>query len=184
MSSLPAIDPTTAQPSAAAALERAKKAFGGSVPNLTRVMANSPVTLDGYLEFSKALSDGLLGPDVSERIALLVAEENGCGYCLSAHSYVAEHALHLSTDEIAGARVGESADPRIHAVLQLASAINSGRGDVPDDVMEAAREVGVSDSEIAEVIGHVAANAFSNYFAKMARIDIDFPLVTPRRATA
>jgi AhpD family alkylhydroperoxidase len=107
MSSLPAIDPTTAQPSAAAALERAKKAFGGSVPNLTRVMANSPVTLDGYLEFSKALSDGLLGPDVSERIALLVAEENGCGYCLSAHSYVAEHALHLSTDEIAGARGGE-----------------------------------------------------------------------------
>jgi uncharacterized peroxidase-related enzyme len=180
MSALPAIDPTTAHPDAAAALARARAAFGGTVPNLTRVMANSPVTLDGYLEFYAALSGGLLGPDVSERIALVVAEENSCAYCLAAHSYVAEHVLHLPADEIAAAREGESADPRIRTVLQLASAINSGRGEVADHVVEAARAAGVSDSEIAEVVGHVAANAFSNYFAKTARVEVDFPPVALR----
>ena len=61
MTALPAIDPTTAQPEAAAALAEAKAAFGGTVPNLTRVMANSPTTLRGYLAFYQALSDGRLG---------------------------------------------------------------------------------------------------------------------------
>jgi AhpD family alkylhydroperoxidase len=85
MTVLPAIDPSTAQPEAAAALAETKAAFGGTVPNLTRVMANSPTTLRGYLAFYQALSDGRLGPEVTERIALVVAEQNGCAYCLSAH---------------------------------------------------------------------------------------------------
>jgi uncharacterized peroxidase-related enzyme len=184
MTALPAIDPTTAQPEAAAALAEAKAAFGGTVPNLTRVMANSPTTLSGYLAFYQALSDGHLGPEVSERIALLVAEQNGCAYCLSAHTYVADRGLQLPAEEITAAREGDSSDPRIRALLHLASAINSGRGEVPDDVVDAARAAGVSDSEIVEVVGHVAANAFSNYFAKAARVDIDFPPVTLRGSAA
>ena len=183
MTALPAVDPATAQPEAAEALAMAQAAFG-SVPNLTRVMANSPATLRGYLELAGALDDGLLAPGVRERIALLVAEQNGCAYCLSAHSYVAERLLRLPADEIAAAREGESADPRTRTLLQLASAINSGRGHVADAVVEAARDAGVSDGEIAEVIGHVAANAFSNYFAKAARVEVDFPPVAPRGSVA
>jgi len=184
MTALPAIDPTTAEPEAAAALARAKAAFGGAVPNLTRVMANSPATLDGYVELAGALGGGLLGPEVSERIAILIAEENGCAYCLSAHTYVAERVLGLANDEIVSAREGESADPRIRAMLRLASAINRHRGTGAEDDVEAARAAGVSDAEMVEVIGHVAANAFSNYLAKAASVDIDFPPVSPRGRAA
>lgn len=184
MTALPAIDPATAQPEAAAALAEAKTAFGGTVPRLTRVMANSPTALRGYLALHQALTDGRLGPDVSERIALLVAEQNGCAYCLSAHTYVAERALRMPAEEIAAAREGDSSDPRTRALLQLASAINSRRGEVPHDVLEGARAAGVSDAEIAEVIGHVAVNAFSNYFAKAARVDLDFPPVPLRGSAA
>jgi alkylhydroperoxidase family enzyme len=184
MSVLPAIDPATAHPDAAAVLAKAKVEFGGTVPQLTRVMANSPATLDGYLEFYRALSGGLLGPEISERIALLMAEENGCAYCLSAHSYVAEHVLHLPAVEITAAREGDSADLRIRTLLHLASAVNRGRGEVADHVVEAARAAGVSDSEIAEVVGHVAANVFSNYFAKASRVEVDFPPVAPRGSVA
>lgn len=166
-----------------AALARAKAAFG-AVPNLTKVMANSPATLDGYVELAGALGGGLLGPEVSERIALLIAEENGCAYCLSAHTYVAEQVLRLPNDEIVAAREGESADPRIRAVLRLASAINRHRGTGGDEDVQAARAAGVSDGEIVEVIGHVAANAFSNYLAKTSRVDIDFPPVSPRGSAA
>jgi uncharacterized peroxidase-related enzyme len=180
MTALPAIDPPTARPDAAAALTKARAAFGGPVPNLTRVMANSPAALQGYLELLEALKGGLIEPEVAERIALLVAEQNGCTYCVAAHTSVAERELQLTVEEIAAARECESSDPRIRTLLQLASAINRGRGDVPDDVVEAAQAAGVSDSEIAEVVGHVAANAFSNYFAKTARVDLDFPPVAPR----
>jgi uncharacterized peroxidase-related enzyme len=184
VSALPAIDPDNAHPEAAAALSQARAAFGGATPNLTRVMANSPATLRGYLDLAGALDEGLLDPGVRERIALLVADQNGCAYCLSAHSYVAERALGLPQAEIAAARRGESADRRVRSMLQLASAINLGRGEVTDDVLEEARASGVSDAEIAEVAGHVAANAFTNYFAKAARVEVDFPRVTPGGSAA
>ena len=35
-----------------------------------------------------ALAKGSIGAKTSERIALAVAEINGCSYCLSAHSYL------------------------------------------------------------------------------------------------
>jgi uncharacterized peroxidase-related enzyme len=184
MTALPAIDPITAQPEAAAALAKAKTAFGGAVPNLTRVMANSPAALHAYLDLTQALGAGLLASEVSERIALLVAEQNGCAYCLSAHTYIAEHALGLSDAEIAAARQGDSADSHIRSLLRLASAVNRGRGEVPEGVVEATRAAGVSDAEITEVVAHVAANAFTNYLAKAARVDIDFPRVTPRGSAA
>lgn len=184
MSALPVIDPDNAHPEAAAALSKAREAFGGVTPNLTRVMANSPATLHGYLELAGALDEGLLEPGVRERIALLVAEQNGCAYCLSAHSYVAERALGLPEEEIAAARRGESSDLRVRSLLRLASAINLGRGEVDDEVLDEARRAGVSDAEIAEVVGHVAANAFTNYFAKAARVEVDFPRVTPGGSAA
>jgi uncharacterized peroxidase-related enzyme len=181
MIAIPALDPSTAPPAAAEALSKARAAFG-SVPNLTRVMANSPAVLHGYLALSEALTEGVLEAEARERIALLVAEENRCAYCLSAHTQVAEQLLRLSLDEIAASRRGQSDEPRIHALLQLASAINSNRGEVSDQVIESTRSAGISDAEIAEVVAHVAANAFTNYFAKTARVDIDFPYVEPRGA--
>jgi len=184
MTALPALDPVTARPAAAEALAAARAAFGGSLPNLARVMANSPAVLDGYLRLSKALDGGLLPHEIRERIALVVAEENGCAYCLSAHSYIAERGLGLSLDEIAAARRGDSAEARVSALLRLASAVNLGRGTVSDEVLDAARGSGLSDGEIAEVIAQVAANAFTNYFAKAARVEIDFPVVTPEGTAA
>jgi hypothetical protein len=58
MSALPPIDPETADPRGAEALSRAREAFGGATSNLTRVMANGPAALHGYLGFAGALDDG------------------------------------------------------------------------------------------------------------------------------
>ncbi|HEX5088354.1 MAG TPA: carboxymuconolactone decarboxylase family protein [Nocardioides sp.] len=179
MTGLSAIDPATADPDAAQVLARARKAFGGTIPNLTRVMANSPATLHGYLDLAGALDGGLLDAHVRERIALLVAEQNNCAYCLSAHTFIAAQSLQMDPDDIAAAREGRSSDPRTNAILELASALNLGRGALDEQALDAARAAGVSDAEIAEVVGHVAANAFTNYFAKAARVPIDFPRVSP-----
>ena len=62
-------------------LEAAKKQLG-SVPNLFRVIANSPAALEGYLGLNGALVKGTLDAKTRERIAVAVAEINGCGYCL------------------------------------------------------------------------------------------------------
>src|SRR3546814_19951928 len=75
--------PTAAQP-----LLQAVDQQLGSVPNLFRLVATSPAALEGYLGMSGALAKGSLPAPTRERIALAVAEINGCTYCLSAHTYL------------------------------------------------------------------------------------------------
>jgi len=120
----------------------------------------------------------MLDPATRERIALAVAQGNECDYCLSAHSYLAEHVAHLDTHDIAAARKAQATDAKTAAILALAAAVNDGRGDTPPGVVDAARAAGVSDQEIAETIGHVALNVLTNYFNKTAGVVIDFPVVT------
>lgn len=183
MTRLHALDPQTA-PAAAAEVLEAFRASTGVLPNMVRVMANSPALLRGYLDLSGALSHGSIPASARERIALLIAEENSCDYCLSAHSYLAEHVAKLGEDEIAAARHAESADPRVKAMLQLASAVNTTRGDISERELADARAAGLTDGEIAEVIGHVALNVLTNYFNKAAGVVLDFPRVAPRQNAA
>jgi uncharacterized peroxidase-related enzyme len=172
------LDIETAAPPAAQLL-RAVHASHGRVPNQSRAMANSPALLRGYLDLDAALRDGIFDLDVREQIAIVVATTNNCAYCLSAHSYIAEHVANLTPIEVADARRGSSANPRTSAVLSFAAEVSRTRGGVSDADLAAARAAGLGDEEIAETIGHVAANTLTNLFAKASRVRIDFPLVTP-----
>ncbi len=78
-----------------ASLKTVEKQLGG-VPNMFRVVANSPAALSGYLQLSAASAQGGLDAATRERIALAVAELNGCGYCLSAHSFLGRKVAKLS----------------------------------------------------------------------------------------
>ncbi|TMR99221.1 carboxymuconolactone decarboxylase family protein [Nonomuraea basaltis] len=176
MSRLPLIQPESATGAAAELLAVVKKALGVT-PNMTKAMANSPAVLKGYLEFSGALAGGALAAPVREQIALLVAQENGCDYCLSAHTYIATNLAGLNAAQADHARHGHSDDPRVQAALTFAATVVRTRGDIEDTDLKAAREAGLSDTEIAEVVGHVALNVFTNYFNKSAETDIDWPVV-------
>jgi len=59
----------------------------GFVPNMFRLISTSPQALEGYLGLSGAIGKGALPAATRERIALAVAEVNGCSYCLSAHTH-------------------------------------------------------------------------------------------------
>jgi uncharacterized peroxidase-related enzyme len=176
MSHLPQLDPATTTGRATDLFAEVQRRLG-AVPNMTRAMANSPALLRGYLDLSGTLARGALGPATAERIALTVAQGNGCSYCLSAHSYLAEHVAHLEADEIAAARKASATDPKTAAILALAATVNDSRGEVTADDLATARAAGVTDEEIAEVIGHVALNVLTNYFNKAVNVDIDFPVV-------
>ena len=176
MTGLPLIDPNAATEPAAGLLAAVRKSLGVT-PNMTKAMANSPALLKGYLELSGALGTGVLPVATRERIALAVAQGNSCGYCLSAHSYLAEHFGGLGAAEIASARKSDSNDPKTTALLTFATAVNDNRGEVSEADLEAVRSAGATYEEIAETIGHVALNVLTNYFNKAADVDIDFPVV-------
>ena len=153
----------------------------GLVPNLLRVLANAPVALEGYLNFSAALAKGTLDEKIREQIALTVAESNLCGYCLSAHTYLGEK-VGLTPQEISNAVSASAAVSKADAILKLARSIVVQRGEVSDSDLQRARVAGLTDGEIVETVANVALNIFTNYVNHVARIVVDFPKVTPGAA--
>jgi len=169
------IDPATATGEAAAQLAVSRKMFGGT-PNLVTTAAVSPVVLQGMLGMFASLGKASLGAKAGEKIAIAVAQSNGCGYCLSAHTAIGT--MHgVDATALSDARRAASDDPKTAALLQLAVAINSARGHISDATLVAARQAGLTDAEIVEVVGHVALNVFTNYLNNVSRTDIDFPVI-------
>jgi len=150
----------------------------GKVPNLTRVLANSPAAFEAYLNFSGTLMRGVLPAKLRESIALAVGEIHGCGYCLSAHTLSGGRAG-LSQEDILAARRSSAADPKFDAALKLARAITLQRGHISDTDLQTARSASLSDAEIVEIIQHVALNTLTNYTNNVARTVLDFPEVKP-----
>lgn len=150
----------------------------GSVPNLFRITANSPAALTGYFDLSSALTKGELPAATRERIALAVAEHNGCDYCLSAHSYIATNVTKLDQAEIAANRNGGSTDPKADAAVRFAVKLVKARGSVSDADVEAVKSAGYSDAQLVEIIAHVALNTLTNYLNEALGTPIDFPVVT------
>lgn len=164
-------------------LETVKKQLG-VVPNLFRLVANSPVALEGYLALSSALGKGKLPAATRERIALAVAEINGCSYCLSAHAYIGKTFAKLDEVEIATNREGGSGDPKADAAVRFAAKVAAARGHVTDDDVRAVKLAGYDAAQVIEIVQHVALNTWTNYINEVAQTEIDFPVVTPHARAA
>lgn len=156
----------------------------GSVPNLFRVVGNSPAALKGYLGLSGAVSASTLDIKTQERIALSVAETNGCDYCLSAHTYLGRNVAKLDDAEITANRHGSSNDIKAAAAVRFAAQVVKSRGHVSNDEVAAAKAGGFGDAEIIDIVLAVALNTFTNYVNEIAKTEIDFPVVTASRVAA
>lgn len=176
MSRLKAIDPSTTTGKTKSLLDGVKGKLG-MVPNMMQVMANSPVVLESYLSFSGGLAHGQLDAGTREELAVLIAQQNSCDYCLSAHTALGKMAG-LDDDVLIASRKGNGNSPKATAALTFARRVLNRKGQVGDADLAAVRSAGFSDGEIAEIIAHVALNVFTNYFNIATGVDIDFPKVS------
>lgn len=148
----------------------------GVVPNMFRLIAQSPAALQGFTANNGALAKAL---DVKtrERIALAVAQVNGCDYCLSAHTYLGLNLAKITPEEVALNRHGGSGDAKANAAVNFATKIVRDRGQIGDADIRAVREAGFSDGAIVELLAVTAENIFTNLLNIVADTDIDFPVV-------
>jgi uncharacterized peroxidase-related enzyme len=179
MNRMPAIDPTNASGRTKELLEQTNAQLG-RIPNLYKSMANSPAALDGYLKFRSALGAGVLSAKMKERVALLTAAINQCGYCVSAHT-LRGGKVGLSADELIATQRGQSTDPKEHAALHMVTTLLQKRGRFDDEDFQKVKAAGLSDEEIGEIVAHTALNVFSNFFNHVAEPELDFPSVTIER---
>lgn len=175
MSRINVIDPKTATGEAKELLDGVQQQLG-IVPNFIRALANSPTALSAFLGLYGPLGRAAIDKATQERIALVVAEENGCQYCVSAHTAIGRSAG-LSNEEMLLNRQGDSGDTKAAAAVAFAKALNEHRGEVTTGEFEAVRAAGFSDGEIVEIITLVALNVFTNILGKSTLVNIDFPKV-------
>lgn len=153
----------------------------GIVPNFLKVFANSPEALKAFLGLHGIANAGSLDALTRERIALALAQQNACQYCLSAHTAIGRK-VGLDNAEIEANRAGSSHDAKAAAAVRFARALVAHSGEVTSAELTDVRNAGYADAEIVEIITHVGMNILTNILGKASRVDIDFPKVELRAA--
>ncbi len=153
-------------------VEAGKQMTGGKVINYFKQMSVSPASFKGYMDLSETLQGGSLDRKLQESIAVAVSDFNGCTYCLSVHSGLAEQ-----EDEREQAQQFESEDPKRAAALHFVREVLESRGHPSDEVLDEVREAGYTDEQIMEMISNVALNTLSNYMNETIETEVDVPVV-------
>ena len=138
-------------------------------PPLLNALARSPAALAGYLGLQEGLSQGHLSAIERTLIGLTVAQRSGSRYWLSVQIGMAGKAG-LTSDQVLDAREGCADVDRHVAVLFLAGKLVINRGELAEADLAAVRQVGLSDADVTEVIGHVALNLTAASVSHAARL--------------
>ena len=148
----------------------------GVIPNLFRLISQSPAALEGFIGLSAAMNK-TLDVKTRERVALAVAQVNNCDYCLSAHSYLASNLAKLEKTELAANRRGHSHDAKADAAVTFAKKVAEARGKVSEGDIAAVKLAGFTEAQVIEIVLNVVLNVLTNFVNNVADTDIDFPVV-------
>lgn len=172
MSRINAITPEQATGHTAEVYSAITKALG-KVPNLFQAIGVNSNALQTLLGIGPSLKT-LTGAE-KETIALVVAQLNNCGYCLSAHTLLA--GMHgISKDETLNIRKGNSQNSKQKALINFVSEIVMEKGHVSDKTFSEFKEAGYTDAHIPDVLLAVVENFYTNFFNHINKTEIDFPL--------
>jgi uncharacterized peroxidase-related enzyme len=180
MSRLDTPTPDAAPAESRPLLDGVLKKFG-LIPNLFRVSALSPARLQGLLSLNDANSKSL-DLKTRERIAIAVAQVNGCDYCLSAHTYIGTNLAKITAEDAVLNRKGTSTDPKAGAAVRFAAKVAERRGSVSDGDIASVKAAGYSEAQIVEIVSVVAENVLTNFLNNVAQTEIDFPALHTSQA--
>lgn len=172
--SLAAQTPETALPEAKAILEKAK-AQVGFIPNMYAGMVNSPALLeaylDGYSRFRNATGFSALEQEV---VFLTISRENGCEYCVAAHSVIADKKSGVPTEVTDAIRAGGPvADARLGALVRFTRILVESRGRPTSAEAAAFLEAGYTEQNILEIILAISVKTISNYANHILHTPLD-----------
>lgn len=175
MPDLQPLDRESAPERARESMQKAEDAFG-FVPNLIGVMSHAPPVAEAYLTLGGLVDETSLSPGEQQVVLLSVSFENGCDYCMAAHTGGAKQAG-VSDDVIEALREGrEVPDDRLRALSTFTRAVVRERGWVGDEEIERFLGAGFEKEQILEVVLAVAMKTLSNYTNHIAGTPLDGPL--------
>ena len=128
MNQYPFHSPESAPEAAAPILEKAKASLG-FVPNLYAGLANAPAALEAYIALSGFFDKSSLSAIERQVVLLATSVDNGCEFCVAAHSMIAKKMVGVPESVVAAVREGrEPEDTKLAALIALTRAIVQERG--------------------------------------------------------
>ena len=160
-------------PSAAKPLLESSEAKYKFVPNLHGVMAESPELLESYQVLSGLWTKTSLSVVERQIVMLTINYENGCHYCMAAHSTLATMEK-MPADILAALRGGTPiADTRLETLRAFTRTMVEKRGWVDGGDLQALLDAGYTKQTVFEVILALGYKVMSNYTNHIAATPVD-----------
>lgn len=179
--SLPAVTLESADGKAKAVLEKAQAAVG-FIPNMYARMVHSPGLLDTYLHGYAAFRNdsGFTAPE-QEVVFLVISHENGCEYCVGAHSFLADMKSKLAPEVTDAIRDGKAiADEKLAALATFTRTLVKSRGLPNKSDVQAFVAAGYREQQILEIVLAISVKTLSNYANHLFHTPLD-PVFEARR---
>jgi uncharacterized peroxidase-related enzyme len=169
----PLYDAATAPEGSQPLLEGVQKKMGGLLPNLYRQMAAAPAVLEAYLALTDIFGKTSFSPVEQQVILMTASAQNGCLYCVAAHSSAARM-VKLDKDAIESIRNGAPiSDFRLQALRSFVEAVLETRGKVGAVTLADFESAGYTREQAMEIVVGVAMKALSNSFSRMFDTPLD-----------
>lgn len=162
----------TAPSASVPALEGVLKSLG-FIPNLFATFANAPAVLEGYLGISTAFAKSSFTASEQQIILLTASAENGCSYCVAAHTTIGKMQK-IDKDILGALRDSQPlTDKRLETLRVFTSEVVKNRGMVSESTQTSFIKAGYTSAQALEVILGVAMKTLSNYVNHLSSPPLD-----------
>jgi uncharacterized peroxidase-related enzyme len=135
----------------------------GFFPNLFGAFAESPTALKAYMQLAGIFDETTFTPTERQVILMTANIENGCTYCMAAHSTISAM-QGIDAGVIEGLRNGTSlGDDKLEALRTYTRKAVQERGWVGQSDLDAFYAAGYGKAQVLEVIVGLALKTLSNY---------------------
>ncbi|MGM0534546.1 MAG: carboxymuconolactone decarboxylase family protein [Pseudomonadota bacterium] len=137
----------------------------GFVPNMYEGMAKAPGVLSTYLHgYELFREDSGFTPPEQEVVFLTVSRLNGCGYCMSAHSMLADKMSRVPADVLEAIRNDRPIpDERLAALAEFTRVMFETRGKPGEADVKAFLDAGFKEQQVLQIVLALAVKTLSNY---------------------
>jgi len=153
-------------------LSKVEEKFG-FVPNVVGVMAGAPPLAQGYVTLAGLFEQTSLSAVERQVVILAISTENGCDYCVAAHSTSAEKAK-VPAEVIEAVRAGKPiGDEKLEALRRFVQKTVASKGWPEKSELDAFLSAGYTEQNVLEVILGIGMKTLSNYTNHVAETPLD-----------
>lgn len=147
----------------------------GFLPNMYSGMVNLPSLLDTYLTGYAAFRQGTAFTAQEQEVILLtISAENGCAYCVAAHSVIADQVSKVPIEVTDAIRGGTAIpNPKLAALSKFTESMVVSRGLPTKDEVEKFLRAGYTERDVLGIILAIAVKTLSNYSNHLFHTPLD-----------